>query len=116
MSLCSILGYAFLSVYNLFWLVHPNVGKLESVLSGCERRSSAAVEIFTPLAVLGNKNGPEIRLDMYYDRYVSSFAVAGPVTALANWIALFVEIVSNRRGRFSIGPPLKPVMKLLFVS
>jgi hypothetical protein len=67
LALCSILGYAFLSTYNLFWLVHPNVGKLESILSGCERRSSSSVEVFGPL-VTGKKFGPEIRLDMYYDR------------------------------------------------
>jgi hypothetical protein len=68
MSLCSILGYMCLTMYNLFWLVHPNVGRLESVLSGCERRSSSSVEIFDPVVSRGIKYGPEIRLDMYYDR------------------------------------------------
>jgi hypothetical protein len=68
LSLCSILGYMCLTMYNLFWLVHPNVGRLESVLSGCERRSSSSVEVFGPVISRGIKDGPEIRLDMYYDR------------------------------------------------
>ena len=68
LSLCSILGYATLSTFNLFWLIHPNVGKLESILSGCERRSSGSVEVFGPLISNRVKAGPEIRLDMYYDR------------------------------------------------
>jgi hypothetical protein len=66
--LCSILGYAVLSAFNLLWLVHPNVGKLKSILSGCERRSSGSVDVFLPVAASVKKSGPEIRLDMYYDR------------------------------------------------
>jgi len=67
----SVCGYAGLSVFNLFWLVHPRVGKLESILSGCERRSSKSVEGFERLEQQKKiGKGPEIRLDMYYDRYI----------------------------------------------
>jgi hypothetical protein len=57
-----------LTGYNLLWLVHPNVGKLESILSGCRRRSSKSVDALDCPRVATKDYTPEIRLDMYYDK------------------------------------------------
>lgn len=74
LSLALILGYITMTSYNLLWLVHPRVGKLESVLSGCPRRSSLSVDsLDCPRISPMLRHVPEIRLDMYYDRKAKDF-------------------------------------------
>ena len=63
-----LLGYITLTFYNLLWLLHPKVGKLESVLSGCRRRSSKSVDAASEVTKNEVGAAPEIRLEMYYDK------------------------------------------------
>lgn len=44
MALVLIFVYLTCCAYNLVWLVHPRVGKLEGVLSGMIRKKSTAVD------------------------------------------------------------------------
>ena len=64
-----LIGYIAMTTFNLIWLVHPKVGKLEYVLSGCRRRSSLTVDSLDSSVKTNEKNyQPEIRLDLYYDK------------------------------------------------
>ena len=66
-----LLAYISLTGYNLLWLVHPKVGKLERILSGCRKRSKNALD--SPSK--SNDGIPEIRLEMYYDKKGKDFSL-----------------------------------------
>ena len=72
-----LLAYISLTGYNLLWLVHPKVGKLERILSGCRRRSKKSFDTCTAvLDVPKSPDGiPEIRLEMYYDKKGQDFSL-----------------------------------------
>ena len=75
LGLIQLLGYVALTCYNLLWLLHPKVAKLESVLSGCNRLTidGSLGTHESPRKVPKDKNAPEIRLDFYYNKKSRDF-------------------------------------------
>ena len=71
-----LLAYISLTGYNLLWLVHPKVGKLERILSGCRRRSKKSFDTCSLDVPQSSPDGiPEIRLEMYYDKKGQDFSL-----------------------------------------
>ena len=48
------------------WIVHPKVGKLERILTGCHRTRARFVDN-SNYTVVKSDATPEVRLDMYFD-------------------------------------------------
>ena len=65
LALMLIILYVACTAYNLIWIVHPRVGKLDRVLAGCRRRKNDQIDSLDCL--IKESMRPEVRLDMYFD-------------------------------------------------
>ena len=70
-----LLAYITLTGYNLLWLLHPKVGNLERILSGCHRRSNKSMDALDCPRPVTKDYVPQIRLDMYYDKKARDFSL-----------------------------------------
>ena len=95
LGLLQLLGYVALTCYNLLWLLHPKVAKLESVLSGCNRLTidGSLGTNESPRKVPKDKNAPEIRLDFYYNKKSRDFRpVVFNLGVICPFLAILFEI------------------------
>lgn len=65
LAMTMISFYIACTMYNLLWIVHPKVGKLDRFLTGCNRQKSRHVDRLA--CDVGKKDVPVVHLDMYFD-------------------------------------------------
>ena len=65
LACANIFTYICLTSYNLVWLVHPKVSKLQRILFSMYRRNTDSVDGLE--CVIRDESIPEVRLDMYFN-------------------------------------------------
>ena len=75
LGLLLLIGYFFLTTYNLFWLLNPKVAKLDWILSGCRRQKDIKkyLEDMELPSKVPKDYAPEIRLELYYSKKSRDF-------------------------------------------